>query len=77
MLSYCRVILVLRVLLQVAISMNMLGFVCARMFTCAHPAVVLTVLPPPPTQDTDITVSIENMEALTGMFYGILQTRMA
>ena len=48
------------------------------MFTCAHPAVVLTVLPPPPppTQDTDITVFIANMEALTGMFYGILQTLM-
>ena len=60
------------------------GYVCLRacvhacmcvpgyMFTCAHPAVVFTVLPPPPTPDTDITAFMENMEALTGMFYGIL-----
>ena len=60
------------VLLEVAILMDMLGFVCACMFTCARPAVGLTVLPLPPMQDTDITAVIGNMEALTGMFYGIL-----
>ena len=56
--------------------MDMLGFVCACMFTCARPAVGLTGLPLPPTQDTDITAVIENMEALTGMFYGILHAWM-
>ena len=59
MLSYSSVILVVLVaLLELTISMDMLGLVCVCMFTCARPAVVLTVLPPPPTQDTDITAVI-------------------